>query len=171
MPLSHMGCRGSWEAGSYKMSHAFISHCCCCSVAQSVLTLCNPMSSSTPGFPVLHCLLEFAQTHVRWVGDDIQPSHPLSPPSPLALNFPCIWVFLKLKKNFFLATLDLHGSPQAQLPCSMWDLSSPARNGTHEGGFLTTGPPEKSHLNTFKLWKRHATSGKIRFYRTRIPLQ
>ena len=39
-----------------------------------------------PGFPVLHCLLEFAQTHVYWV-DDIHPSHPLSPPSPFALNF------------------------------------------------------------------------------------
>ena len=38
--------------------------------------------------PVLHCLPEFAQTHVRWVSDAIQPSHPLSPPSPLALNFP-----------------------------------------------------------------------------------
>ena len=39
-----------------------------------------------PGFPVLHYLLEFAQTHVHWVGDDIQPSHPLSPPFPLALS-------------------------------------------------------------------------------------
>ena len=41
---------------------------------------------STPGFPVLHYLLEFIQTHVHWVGDAIQPSHPLSPPSPPALN-------------------------------------------------------------------------------------
>ena len=43
------------------------------------------MSCSTPGVPVLHCLLEFAQTHVHWVDDSVQPSHPLSPPSP-ALN-------------------------------------------------------------------------------------
>ena len=43
------------------------------------------MDSSTPGFPILHCLLEFAQTHVHLVDDSIQPSHPLSPPSP-ALN-------------------------------------------------------------------------------------
>ena len=48
--------------------------------------LCNPMNCSTPGFPVLHCLLEFAQTHVHWAGDSTQPSHPLSPPSPPALN-------------------------------------------------------------------------------------
>ena len=55
---------------------------CCCSVAQSCLTLCEPMDCSTAGFPVLHCLPEFAQTHVHWVNDAIQPSHPLSPPSP-----------------------------------------------------------------------------------------
>ena len=57
-----------------------------CSVAKSCLTLCDPMDSSTPGFPVLHYLLEFAQTHVHWVSDAIQPSHPLSPSSPLAVS-------------------------------------------------------------------------------------
>ena len=45
------------------------------------------MDCSTPGFPVLHFLLDFAQTHVHWVNDAKQASHPLSPPSPLALNF------------------------------------------------------------------------------------
>ena len=44
------------------------------------------MDCSMPAFPVLHYLLEFAQTHVHWVSDAIQPSHPLSPPSPPALN-------------------------------------------------------------------------------------
>ena len=53
---------------------------CCCSVAQSFL--CDPMDCGTPDFPVLHHLLEFAQTHVHWVVDAIQPSHPLSSPSP-----------------------------------------------------------------------------------------
>ena len=57
-----------------------------CSATQSCTTLCNPMDCSTLGFPVLHCLLEFAQTQVHWVGDTIQPSHPLLPPSPPALN-------------------------------------------------------------------------------------
>ena len=56
----------------------------CCSVAQLCLTLCNPMDCSMPGFPALHYLLEFEQTHVHWVGDVIQPTHPLSSPSPLA---------------------------------------------------------------------------------------
>ena len=52
------------------------------SVAQSCPTLCNPMDCNTPGLPVHHQLLEFTQTHVHWVGDAIQPSHPLSSPSP-----------------------------------------------------------------------------------------
>ena len=54
----------------------------CCSVAQSCQTLCYLINCSTPGFPVLQHLLEFAQTHVPWVGDAIQPSYPLSSPSP-----------------------------------------------------------------------------------------
>ena len=56
------------------------------SVAQSCPTLCDPMDCSTPGFLVHHQLLEFTQTHVHWVGDAIQPSHPLSSPSPPAFN-------------------------------------------------------------------------------------
>ena len=51
------------------------------SVAQPYQTLCNLMDWSMPGFPVHHCLPEFAQTHVHRVGDAIQPSHPLSSPS------------------------------------------------------------------------------------------
>ena len=56
------------------------------SVAQSCPTLCNPMNRTTPGLPVHHQLLEFTQTHVHQVGDAIQPSHPLSSPSPPAPN-------------------------------------------------------------------------------------
>ena len=56
------------------------------SVAQSCPTLCHPMNHSTPGLPVHHQLPEFTQTHVHQVGDAIQPSHPLSSPSPPALN-------------------------------------------------------------------------------------
>ena len=53
----------------------------CCSVAPSCSILCNPIDCSMPGFPVLHHLPEFAQTHDRQVGDAIQPPHPLSPSS------------------------------------------------------------------------------------------
>ena len=56
------------------------------SVAQLHLTPCNPMNRSTPGLPVHHQLLEFTHTHVHQVGDAIQPSHPLSSPSPPAPN-------------------------------------------------------------------------------------
>ena len=57
-------------------------------VAESLshVQLCNPMDCSIPGFPVLHHLLEHAQTHIHWVSDAIQPSHPLSSPSPPAFN-------------------------------------------------------------------------------------
>ena len=55
-------------------------------MAKLCLTLCDPMDCSTQGFLILHCLPKFAQTHVHWVGDAIQPSHPLSSPFPPAFN-------------------------------------------------------------------------------------
>ena len=54
------------------------------SVTQSCPTLCDPMNRSTPGLPVHHQLPEFTETHVHQLSDAIQPSHPLSSPSPLA---------------------------------------------------------------------------------------
>ena len=56
------------------------------SVAQSFLTLCDPMDCSTPGFPVHNQLPELTQTHVHWVSNANQPSHPLSFPSPPTFN-------------------------------------------------------------------------------------
>ena len=56
------------------------------SVTKSCPTLCDPMNCSTPGLPVHHQLPESTQTHVHWVGDAIQPSHPLSSSSSPALN-------------------------------------------------------------------------------------
>ena len=66
---------------------------CCCSVAQSCPTLCDPMDRSAPGLPVHHQLPELAQTHVHRVSDAIQPSHPLSSPILLPSIFPSISVF------------------------------------------------------------------------------
>ena len=71
----------------YQSTRTLHLFCCCCSVAQPYPTLCDPMDCSTPGFPILHHLPELAQTHVHWVGDAIQPSHPLLAPSTPALNF------------------------------------------------------------------------------------
>ena len=56
------------------------------SVTQLCPTVCDPMNRSTPGLPVQHQLPEYTQTHVHRVSDTIQPSHPLSSPSPLAPN-------------------------------------------------------------------------------------
>jgi len=58
----------------------------CCSVTKSHPTLGDPMDCNTPGFPVLHHLPELTQTHVHGLSDAIQPSHPLTPPFPPALN-------------------------------------------------------------------------------------
>ena len=66
--------------------------CCCCSGTQSCPTPWDPLDHSTSGLPVLHYLPEFAQTHVHWINDSIQPSHPLSLPSP-AFLFPSMRVF------------------------------------------------------------------------------
>ena len=59
-----------------------MSTSCCCSVTKSCLTLSDSMDWGIPGFPVLHYLLELAQTYVHWVSNAIQPSHHLSSPSP-----------------------------------------------------------------------------------------
>ena len=56
------------------------------SVTQSCPTLCDPMGRSTPGLPIHHQFPELTQTHVHWVGDAIQPSHPLSSPFPPAFH-------------------------------------------------------------------------------------
>ena len=68
------------------MSHLPFSSVQFSSVTQSCLTLCDPMNHSTPGLPGHHQLPEFTQTHVHRDGDAIQPSHPLSSPSPPALS-------------------------------------------------------------------------------------
>ena len=68
-------------------------YCCCCSVAKSCQTLCKPMDCSSPGFPDLHYLPEFAQTHVHWVSDAIQSSYLCHPLLLLPWIFPSIKVF------------------------------------------------------------------------------
>ena len=92
------GCKELGMTGNWAWTHDSFQHLClfawssiilvpicCCSVAQSCLTLCNTKECSTPGFPVHHQFSEPAQTHLHWVGDAIQLSHSLSSPSS-ALN-------------------------------------------------------------------------------------
>ena len=73
------------------------------SVTQSCPTLCDPMDCSTPGFPVHHQLPELAQTHVHRIGDAIQPSHPLSSPSPPTFHLSTQFV----KKTMFDSALTI----------------------------------------------------------------
>ena len=72
----------------YSVSHSWLLVCVLqfSSVTQSCPTLCNSMNHSMPGLLVHHWLPEFTQTYVHWFGDAIQPSHPLSSPSPPAFN-------------------------------------------------------------------------------------
>ena len=75
------------------MYHICLRHRKFSSVAQTCPTLCDPMDCSRPGLSVHHQLLELTQSHVYWVGNAIQPSHPLSSLSPLPSVFPSIRVF------------------------------------------------------------------------------
>ena len=79
----HLQCLLLWQANSLPLSHQGVQFS---SVTQLYTTLCEPMNRSTPGLPVYHQLPEFTQTHIHRVSDVIQPSHPLSSPSPPA---PC----------------------------------------------------------------------------------
>ena len=84
----------AWDSHEFKV----ISSVQFSSFTQSCLTICDPMNHSTPGLPVHHQLLEFPQTHVHWVGDAIQPSHPLVSSScpqslPASGSFPMSQLF------------------------------------------------------------------------------
>ena len=75
-----------WATNTSTFRTAFIYLKMFSSVAQSSPTLCDPVNHSSPGLPVHHQLPKFTQTHVHWVSDAIQPSHPLLSPSPPAPN-------------------------------------------------------------------------------------
>ena len=70
--------------GSHRVGHDWsdLAAAAAAAVIKSCPTLCNPMDCGTPGFPVLHYLPELTQTHIHWIGEAMQPSHPLSPSSP-----------------------------------------------------------------------------------------
>ena len=84
--LLQLGQPGTGEATLLLLSFPLLRVQSVSSVTQSCPTLCDPMDCSTLGFPVHHQLPELIQTHVHWVGNVIQPSYPLSSPSPLAFN-------------------------------------------------------------------------------------
>ena len=97
-------------------------------VVHSCLTLCKPMDCSTPGFPVLHYLLEFAQTHVHWVNDTIQAFHPLLSPSLPALStsesFPVSQLFASSGQSIGATALVLLMNIQGRFPLGLTGLIS-----------------------------------------------
>ena len=115
------------------------------SIAQPCPTLCDHMNCSTPGLPVHHQLLESTLTHVRWVSDVIQPSHPLSSPSPPAPN-------PSQHQGLFQWVNSLHEVTkvlefQLQHQSFQWT----PRTDLLEGEILNTGLLGKSFLNFYKV--------------------
>ena len=90
------------------------------SVTQPCLTLCDPMDCSTPGLPVHYQVPEFTQTHVHRVGDAIQPSHPLSSPSPLAPNPSQLYYLVSSKQDQVFPC----SSVSKESACNAGDLGS-----------------------------------------------
>ena len=87
LPLQTHHCEELY-VNTYVITHIWVSlpFKLCCSVIQLCPTLCEPMGHSTPGPSVPHYLLKFAQVHIHYIGDAIQPFHPLMPSFPSALN-------------------------------------------------------------------------------------
>ena len=90
----------------------------CCSVIQSCPTLCSPRDCSTPGFPVLHYLSEFAQIHIHWVGDAIQPSHPL-----LSVTFSSCLQYFPASGSFPMSQLFTSGGQSIGASASVLPMS------------------------------------------------
>ena len=146
---------------------------CCCLASQSCPTLCDTMDCNTPGFPVLHYLPEFAQTHVRWVGVAIQPSHPLLPPSPPALHLSQhqgLWLFASGGQSIgaLASASSLPMNIQGWFPLELTSLISLLSKGLSrvftstiiwKHQFFSAQPALWStSLSTHDYWKNHSKS-------------
>ena len=145
--------------------------CSCCSVAKLWPTLCDPMNCSTPDFPVLHCLLQFAQTHVHWINDAMQPisssvisffSCPQS--SPASGFFPMSSLFSTGDQSIRASTSVLSMNIQAWFPFRLMNLISLLPQGllsvlssttVQKHQFFSAQPSlwSNSHICTW-LWKK-----------------
>ena len=137
--------------------HRQLQHCF--SVIKLCLTLCNPMHWSTPGFPVLHYLPEFAQTRIHWFGDAIQPSHPLSSPSPPALNlsqhrglFQWPWIFSSGGQSIGASTSVLPMNIQGWFPSGLTSLISLLSKGLLRVFSRTTVQKHQFFVSQPSLW-------------------
>ena len=129
-------------------------YCCCFSVAKSCPTLCDPIYCSMPGFPVLHCLLEFAQTHVHlswWCRPTVL--SPVSPFSSCPQSFPASGSFL------------IH--PTMQMTVRMWQYDGEGRLLVTEGvnirlAHQLPGKPADRHTSLTHYHSRNSSSVKMR---------
>ena len=149
----------------------------CCSLAKSCPTLCDPMGCSTPGFPVLYCLPEFAQTHVHWVSDAIQPSHPLSLSSCLA---PCQRQSLPVSRLFasgsqstraLVSTSDLPMNIQDWFPIALTDLILMSEGLSRVSSSNPGSILRRSAFFTVQLSHLYLTAGKTSFDSTDLCWQ
>ena len=136
------------------------------SVAQSCPTLCNPMNCSTPGLPVQHQLLEFTPTHVHWVSDAIQSSHPLSSCAPPAPNpskhqsFPMSQLFPWGGQSTELSALAsfLPKKSQGWSPCSPRDSQesspTPQFKSINSSALILLHSPTVTSIHDY--WKNHS---------------
>ena len=135
----------------YKM---VVSHCCCFSVAKSCPTLCDPIYCSMPGFPVLHYLLEFTQTHVHlnwWCHPTVL--SPVTPFSSCPQSFPASGSFL------------IH--PTMQMTGRMWQYDEEGRLLVTEGvnirlAHQLPGKPADRHTSLIHYHSRNSSGVKIR---------
>ena len=123
--------RTRWDGAPLSMS----------SVTQSCPTLCDPMDCSTPGLPVHHQLPEFTQTHVHWVGDAIQPSHPAVPFShlqsfPASGSFPMSQLFASGSQSIVSANTIVILAENWQWSIYLWESARPfqLQHNHHSGG-------------------------------------
>ena len=147
----------------------------CCSVTKSCRTRCDSMDCSTPGFLVLHYLLEFAQTHVHWFSDVIQPSHRLLPPfSSCPQSFPASGSF-PMNRLFTSGGQRIGASASASVlpmniqgwfPLGLTDLISLLSKGlsrvfsgttVQKHQFFCTAPSSRSNSTSIRdYWKNHS---------------
>ena len=104
-------------------------HYCCCSVTQSYLTLYDSIECSTPGLSVPHHFPKFSQVHIHRIGDATQPSHPLTPSSPSALNFSqhqglFQWKLRPVYCRFPCASNDTFSGSMWWLPGTTWYIAA-----------------------------------------------
>ena len=140
--------------------------------------LCNPMNYSTPDFPVLHYLPEFGQTHIHWVSDAIQPSHPLLPlffPCPQSFpasgNFPIYQLFVSdsqsIEASASAPVLPMNIQGWFPLRLTGWSSCCPRESQVFpqhhlKHQFLGAQPSlwSSSHIHTWLLEKPGKTTGK-----------